>query len=49
MLEKQVTGPRAIQADFVGFRTPNEFVIGYGLDYDNLFRNYPGIAVLDKS
>ncbi|NLX04307.1 MAG: hypoxanthine phosphoribosyltransferase [Phycisphaerae bacterium] len=49
LLEKDIPDPRAIEADFVGFRVPNEFVIGYGLDYDGLFRNYPGIAVLESA
>lgn len=34
------------QADFAGFDVPNEFVVGYGLDYDNLYRNLPDICVL---
>ncbi len=32
-----------IHADFLGFEIPNKFVIGYGLDYDGLGRNYPAI------
>jgi hypoxanthine phosphoribosyltransferase len=47
LLEKNISGPRAVQADFVGFQIPDKFVVGYGLDYDNLFRNFPSIAVLD--
>lgn len=35
-----------IEADFVGFDVPNEFVIGYGMDFDNLYRNLPDICVL---
>ena len=49
LLEKQIPGRRALEADFVGFRVPDEFVVGYGLDYDNLFRNVPAIAVLDRT
>ena len=33
--------------DYVGFRAPNEFVVGYGLDYAGLYRNLPYIAVLE--
>jgi hypoxanthine phosphoribosyltransferase len=33
-------------ADFVGFRIPQVFVVGYGLDFDNLYRNLPDICVL---
>lgn len=33
--------------DFVGFRIPNQFVVGYGLDYLNEFRNLPYLAILE--
>jgi hypoxanthine phosphoribosyltransferase len=36
-------------ADFVGFDVPDEFVIGYGLDYDDLYRGLPDLCVLDPS
>lgn len=35
-----------IQADYVGFTIPNEFVVGYGLDYDQYYRNLPFIGIL---
>ncbi len=35
-----------IEADYVGFKVPNEFVIGYGLDYNQKYRNLPYIGVL---
>lgn len=35
-----------VDADFVGFDIPDEFVVGYGLDYDDLHRNLPDICVL---
>lgn len=35
-----------IEADFVGFKVPNEFVVGYGLDYNQRYRNLPYIGVL---
>jgi len=34
------------KADYVGFEIPDEFVVGYGLDYDDYYRNLPDIAVL---
>lgn len=37
-----------IPLDYVGFEIPNEFVVGYGLDYDNKFRNLPYISVFKK-
>lgn len=33
--------------DFVGFHIPDEFVVGYGLDYGDLYRNLPHLAALD--
>jgi len=35
--------------DFVGFEIPNEFVVGYGLDYSERYRNLPYIAILRES
>jgi hypoxanthine phosphoribosyltransferase len=35
--------------DFVGFDIPNEFVVGYGLDYHDMYRNLPDLAVLEPS
>ncbi|MGC2062757.1 MAG: hypoxanthine phosphoribosyltransferase [Thermodesulfovibrionales bacterium] len=37
-----------VPLDYVGFEIPNEFVVGYGLDYDNKFRNLPYISVFKK-
>ncbi len=34
-------------ADYVGFDIPNEFVVGYGLDHDDFYRNLPHVAVLE--
>ncbi len=39
-------GDAAIQADYFGFDIPDEFVVGYGLDYNGYYRNYPEIAAL---
>ena len=35
-----------LQADYVGFTIPNEFVVGYGLDYDEYYRNLPYIGIM---
>lgn len=35
-----------LQADFVGFTVPNAFVVGYGLDYNEHYRNLPYVGVL---
>jgi hypoxanthine phosphoribosyltransferase len=37
-----------IRLDYVGFNIPNEFVVGYGLDYGELYRNLPYIGVLKE-
>lgn len=46
LLEKQVARTREIRADYVGFEIENKFVIGYGLDYLEHYRNVPYIGVL---
>ena len=38
-----------ISPKYCGFRIPNEFVVGYGLDYDEAYRHLPYIGVLKKS
>ncbi len=35
-----------VNVDYVGFRIPDEFVVGYGLDYDQRYRNLPYIGVV---
>src|SRR5512137_1822527 len=35
-----------IEADYAGFRIPNKYVVGYGLDYQERYRNLPYIAVM---
>lgn len=47
LLRKEGRQEVAIEPDFVGFTIPNEFVVGYGLDYDDEYRNLPFIGVLD--
>jgi hypoxanthine phosphoribosyltransferase len=36
-----------IQPDYVMFEIPDEFVVGYGLDYEDRFRNLPYVAALE--
>ena len=45
--ERRVTD---VKVDYTGFRVPDEFVVGYGLDYDQKYRNLPyiGKVVFDK-
>ncbi|WP_020472882.1 hypoxanthine phosphoribosyltransferase [Zavarzinella formosa] len=47
LLHKRERQQVAIEPDFVGFNIPNEFVVGYGLDYDDEYRNLPYIGILD--
>ena len=35
-----------LQADYVGFEVPNAFVVGYGLDFDEYYRNLPYIGIM---
>lgn len=37
-----------VKADYIGFTVPNKFIIGYGFDFDNKYRNLPYIACLDE-
>lgn len=46
LLSKQVERVVDIKPDYVGFEIPDAFVVGYGLDYDGYYRNYPEIATL---
>lgn len=46
LLNKPERREKEIQLDYVGFDIPNEFVVGYGLDFDELYRNLPYIGVL---
>jgi hypoxanthine phosphoribosyltransferase len=48
LLEKKKTRARAVDPDYVGFEIADEFVVGYGLDYMERYRNLPCIGVLRK-
>lgn len=47
LLDKPGNRKVDIPVDYVGFTVPNEFLVGYGLDYQQLYRNYPYIFVLN--
>jgi hypoxanthine phosphoribosyltransferase len=47
LLDKPERRLRPIHANYVGFRIPDEFVVGYGLDYAEKYRNLDDICVLD--
>ena len=46
LLDKPARRMKAIRADYIGFEVPDEFVVGYGLDYAQKYRNLPYIGVL---
>ncbi len=46
LLDKPSRRVKSIAADYVGFEVPDEFVVGYGLDYAQKYRNLPYIGVL---
>jgi hypoxanthine phosphoribosyltransferase len=46
LLDKKARREVNMEADFVGFEIPDKFVVGYGLDFAERYRNLPGIGVL---
>ena len=49
LLDKPDRRAKPIRADYVGFAIPDAFVVGYGLDYDEKYRNLPYIGILKPS
>jgi hypoxanthine phosphoribosyltransferase len=49
LLHKPERAVKQVAIDYLGFTIPNEFVIGYGLDYAQRYRNLPYIGVLDPA
>jgi len=49
LLDKPSRRLRPVNAAYVGFEIPDEFVVGYGLDYAEDYRNLPDICVLEES
>jgi hypoxanthine phosphoribosyltransferase len=48
LLDKPSRRKQPINADYVGFSIPDEFVVGYGLDYAEQYRNLPDICVVPR-
>jgi hypoxanthine phosphoribosyltransferase len=48
LLDKPSRRKQPIHADYVGFSIPDEFVVGYGLDYAEKYRNLPDICVVPR-
>jgi hypoxanthine phosphoribosyltransferase len=49
LLDKPSRRKQAIEADYVGFKIPDEFVVGYGLDYAERYRNLPDICIIPRN
>ena len=47
LLHKPSRSIKEVPIDYLGFTVPDEFVVGYGLDYDGIYRNVPYIGVLE--
>lgn len=48
LLDKQVTRSYPITAKYVGYEIPNAFVVGYGLDFNEKYRNLPYVGILKE-
>ncbi|MGH7255249.1 MAG: hypoxanthine phosphoribosyltransferase [Nitrospirales bacterium] len=48
LLSKSLRRKVDIPVQYIGFQIPNKFVVGYGLDYQQKYRNLPYLAVLDE-
>lgn len=48
MLDKPDRREVDVKVDYTGFTIPDEFVVGYGLDYDQKYRNLPYIGVIEQ-
>jgi hypoxanthine phosphoribosyltransferase len=48
LLDKAERRLAPVNVRYIGFTIPNEFVVGYGLDYRELYRNLPFVCVLKK-
>jgi hypoxanthine phosphoribosyltransferase len=47
LLSKSARRKVDVTIDYIGFEIPNQYVVGYGLDYQQKYRNLPYLAVLD--
>lgn len=49
LLKKQGRAEVLMRPDFVGFEIPDQFVVGYGMDYNDYYRHLPHVAVLEPA
>ncbi len=48
LIHKQTQSQTPVNCKYIGFDAPNEFIVGYGLDYSERYRNLPYIGILKK-
>ncbi len=48
LLDKPERRTVGVKIDFLGFEIPDEFAVGYGLDFNEMFRNYPFVGALKE-
>ncbi len=49
LLDKPSRRKQPIEADYVGFRIPDHFVVGYGMDFNERYRNLPDVCLLPET
>ena len=49
LLDKPARRTVPLTVDYTGFEIPDAFVVGYGLDYDEVYRNLPEVGILSPS
>jgi len=49
LLDKDLPKAEGLELDFIGFKIPNEFVAGYGLDYAGMYRGMPEVVIVNKA
>ena len=49
LLDKPSRRKVELKGDYIGFEIPDEYVVGYGLDYAEKYRNLPDVCVLSKT
>ena len=49
LLDKPARRKESVAIDYLGFEVPDEFIVGYGIDYAERYRNLPYVGVLKRS
>lgn len=49
LITKRLDGPPKYEAKYVGFSTPNHFIIGYGIDYNELYRDLKDVWAIAQA